>query len=78
MQIFAKYRHPVPDGFQSYSVHLVDNSCTCTEDETGVSTVLIWDGVLVSGDLPENVLSGLSSLIYTTIQNATTAGLLLN
>lgn len=77
MQIIAKYRHQFLDELKSYTIHLIDSVCTCTEDDTENAVVLGWDGESVSGDLPDEVLNGVSALIARTVQDANAAGLLL-
>jgi hypothetical protein len=77
MQIIAKYRHQFLNELKSYTIHLVDNICTCTEDGTEDAVVLNWNGESVSGNLSDEVLNGVSALITKTIQDVSAAGLLL-
>lgn len=77
MQIVAKYRHQLPEELITYSVYLVDSVCNCSEDGTENATILNWNGESVSGDLPEEVLNGVSALITITIQEANAVGLFL-
>ena len=77
MQIIAKYRHQFLEESKSYTIHLIDSVCTCTDDDTENAVVLDWDGESVSGDLPDDVLSGVSVLIVGVIQSALAAGIIL-
>lgn len=77
MQIFTKYIYQSADGPKSYTVVLMDSVCTCSEDNTDNSIALDWDGTSVTGDMPSDVLIGVSALIAQIIQNSTAAGIIL-
>jgi hypothetical protein len=77
MQIFGKYRHQFIDEVKVYTVHLVDSICTCSEDNTDNLVLLNWNGASVSGDMPNDVLIGVSNFITELIQNMMLAGIIL-